>query len=561
MLERGNKVFAYFLDVRKAFDTVWIEGLLYKIFSELGIKGRMWLAIKDLYTDVKAQVLCQGVLTRKFSVSQWTRQGRIFAPFMYKVYINSLLCELSDHCFSMSIYGHRLLSPSFADDISLLALHLSFLQAFMNICFDYGVRWRYECNNSKSGIVTFGETKAQHFISMNKRSWVLGSETVEELYEYKNLGVLKNYVGSFSSNVIDNIEKLRKKVGMLFSDSFDWRKVNPFVYVYIKFWRQACLPSLLFGSELFTVTPNLLHKLEHCQIWFLKIIFFAPKFVPNLLILQLAGLNSIESEIDIRKLLFLGRLLTEPKMIFVVKSLFQSRAASYFDPNIKSIGVLPSICDTLCKYNLFTYFETWFYNSIFPCYEEWKSIVYHEVRNSEMNKWTEYCVSHPNLHVAKACIDNIPPQHIWSLTNQYPNLVRHLHVQVRLMGNFGLNTGVPWLSDMDGQKCFISKNGVEDAGHFFFDGMSFRENYTIIWSNLKTTLFNANPLESKSMFSFLVNLDRKHKTMFLLGGLSLPFDSITTTIVKRFVSTAVGKIYKIRSNKLRDLEAPWLKVK
>ena len=125
---------------------------------------------------------------------------------------------------------------------------------------------------------------------------------------------------------------------------------------------------------------------------------------------DLALFNSIESEIDIRKLLFIGRLLTEPKMTFVVKSLFQSRAASYFDPNIKSVGVLPSICDTLCKYNLFTYFETWFHNSIFPCYEEWKSIVYHEVRNSEMNKWTEYCVSHPNLHVAKACIDNIPPQ-------------------------------------------------------------------------------------------------------------------------------------------------------
>ena len=70
------------------------------------------------------------------------------------------------------------------------------------------------------------------------------------------------------------------------------------------------------------------------------------------------------------------------------------------------------------------------------------------------------------------------------------------------MGNLGLNAGVHWLSDTDGLKCFICKNSVEDAGHFFFDCMSFRESFTIVWSNLKTTLFNANPLESNFMFSF-----------------------------------------------------------
>ena len=97
--------------------------------------------------------------------------------------------------------------------------------------------------------------------------------------------------------------------------------------------------------------------------------------------------------------------------------------------------------------------------------------------------------------------------------------------------------------------------------HFFSDCMSFRENFSILRSNLKTTLYNANPLEGNFLSSFLENSDRKHKTMFFLGGLSLlPFDSKTATIMKRVGSIAVGKIYKIRSDKLRDLEVTWLKV-
>ena len=53
MLEKGSKMFSCFFDVRNAFDTVWIDGLMYKLFSDLGVNGKLWLAVKDLYTDVK----------------------------------------------------------------------------------------------------------------------------------------------------------------------------------------------------------------------------------------------------------------------------------------------------------------------------------------------------------------------------------------------------------------------------------------------------------------------------------------------------------------------------
>ena len=170
---------------------------------------------------------------------------------MYKVYINGLLNELTQHSCALSLYSISLTSPLFADDISLLSIYPTFLSSLMNLCYAYSIKWRYEFNHVKSGIVTFGESKRVHYEAMKERIWVLGGESVTELYEYKNLGVVKNYIGSFSTNADDNIDKTRKKAGMLFSSNFDRRKVNPLIY--IKFWRQACLPTSLYGTERFTL--------------------------------------------------------------------------------------------------------------------------------------------------------------------------------------------------------------------------------------------------------------------------------------------------------------------
>ena len=63
---------------------VWSDGLLFKLFSDLDIKDRMWLAIKDVHTDVKAKVLYAGSLSREIDISQGTGQGRILAPIMSK---------------------------------------------------------------------------------------------------------------------------------------------------------------------------------------------------------------------------------------------------------------------------------------------------------------------------------------------------------------------------------------------------------------------------------------------------------------------------------------------
>ena len=108
-------------------------------------------------------------------------------------------------------------SPSFVDNTSLIATQPSLLTVLMHIYYYYSLKWRYEFNNTKSGVVTFGETKTIHHESIKKREWTMGDDTVDELYKYQSPGVLKSYTGSLFSNVDDNIEKNRNKAGMIFS--------------------------------------------------------------------------------------------------------------------------------------------------------------------------------------------------------------------------------------------------------------------------------------------------------------------------------------------------------
>ena len=93
----------------------------------------------------------------------------------------------------------------------------------------------------------------------------------------------------------------------------------------------------------------------------------------------MSGLNSVASEIAIKKLFFLGRMITEPNMAQTVRNLFQCRAESYFDTNVTSAGVLPSIGASEV--------ESWYNSSTFPSYENWEKIVRDRIRVFENDAW------------------------------------------------------------------------------------------------------------------------------------------------------------------------------
>ena len=146
----------------------------------------------------------------------------------------------------------------------------------------------------------------------------------------------------------------------------------------------------------------------------------------------------------------------------------------------------------------------------------------------------------------------------WAITGEYPDLVCRLHVQIRIVGWLGLNGGIPWLLNTDGALCFVCKSDIETFDHFLLNCPAFRQNFKMLWSGLNRKIKNCNHVDADNIIQFILNLDKSSKTMLLLGCLPLPFDSSTVSVIIRFVASALSKIYKVRRNKLRELDVPWL---
>ena len=118
--------------------------------------------------------------------------------------------------------------------------------------------------------------------------------------------------------------------------------------------------------------------------------------------------------------------------------------------------------------------------------------------------------------------------------------------------------GSPGWRETDASLCFTCREDNETLCHFFFDCSTFKPNFDSLWCNLLSKASNLNAADGTQISQFITNLDQFHRTLLLLGCLCLPFDNTTVTSINKFMASAVAKIYEIRTEKLSELEAPWL---
>ena len=158
------------LDAEKAFDVVWHNGLLRKLFH-LDIPASAWNMIQFLQTKAVSRVKWMDTISNNFEINQGIRQGAKLSPTSYKVYVNQVLDILSNSGIGAHIGNIYVGAPTVADDIAILADCPADLQTALHVVFNNSAKDRSTLNVSKSDVVIYNAPS-----SRTPSSWQLGSQ-------------------------------------------------------------------------------------------------------------------------------------------------------------------------------------------------------------------------------------------------------------------------------------------------------------------------------------------------------------------------------------------------
>jgi hypothetical protein len=241
-LTNVKRLYMCFIDFKKAFDTVWREGLFYKLLKT-GISQKFVNLLINTYSKQKSCVNLKENITNTFHPEKGLKQGCNLSPNLFNLFIDDIIKCFNDKCDPAKLISQKINCLQYADDIVLISESAEGLQNCLNKLYDYAQTWKLSINYKKTKSMTISKRKTK-----SKYTFTIGKEKVDPCNSYKYLGTTITENGSFKGNLI-NLHK--KACGAMFSLL---KCINKHyagnIKILLNLFDRMIVPIMLYNSEI-----------------------------------------------------------------------------------------------------------------------------------------------------------------------------------------------------------------------------------------------------------------------------------------------------------------------
>ena len=198
-------LYACFVDFKSAFDSVWRDGLFYKLL-QMGIGGNFLTVLQSMYSQVKYCVKIDGMVSKEFSSSVGVKQGCVLSPLLFNLYIADMPRIFDETCDPINVHALSTNCLLFADDLVLLSESAAGLQNCLHKLKNYCQSWGLNINMSKTKVVIFNKGG----MKITRYKFYLDQNDIEIVQSYCYLGIVFSSCGTFSRAVKALYDKASK---------------------------------------------------------------------------------------------------------------------------------------------------------------------------------------------------------------------------------------------------------------------------------------------------------------------------------------------------------------
>ena len=291
---------ACFIDISRAFDKIWWDGLLYKLI-QLNVPTPLVRLFDSYLSQRSFTVRLNNSFSSHRPIRSSVPQGSLLGPVLFSLFINDIPRR---SCTNLALY---------ADDTAVFCTHrdinfiTSKIQAHLRALESYFSRWRIRLNAAKSEFVLFTRKNASNIPQIDI---FLNNVPVPVKSEAKYLGVTLDSKLLFHSH----IKKIRSKFYAARSALAPILK-NKHIALSTKvlLFKVGLRPILLYACPIWgTAAKTHLKSLDTAQNSILRQIGFYPWYIRNTVIHRDCNVRPLSEEIGLVSIRFFLKIPSCP---------------------------------------------------------------------------------------------------------------------------------------------------------------------------------------------------------------------------------------------------------